>query len=127
MPGKQCTIKPLDQTSSVLIQKLDDLCLGVADFEYCEAKVLYGGGKVASRLGPSELFGLVVDGLDLVADRAFQLAGRAVHAAADLFFGQVGEELLELVEPRRRGGREVDMPSGGWASLQRIAGIRRVA
>lgn len=54
---------------------------------------------------------MVVDDVDVVADRAFELASRAVHAASDLSLGEIGEEPFDLVDPGRRGGREVDMPT----------------
>ena len=61
--------------------------------------------------GPSERLGIVVDGGDVVADCLFELAGRAVHSAAGLLLGQLGKKPLDLVDPRRRGWREGNMPA----------------
>src|ERR1700730_11552882 len=67
-------------------------------------------------LGPSERLGIVVDGLDVVPDCLFELPGRMVHAAANLLFGELGKEPLDLVDPRRRSWREVNLPA--WMSGQ---------
>lgn len=63
-------------------------------------------------LGPYEGFGIVVDGLDVVSDRALQFMGRTMRAAADFFLSQVGKEPLDLIDPGCRGWREVEMPAG---------------
>jgi hypothetical protein len=54
---------------------------------------------------------LAIDDVDIGADRLFELAGGTVYAPADLLFGQVGEEALDLIDPRCRGWREVDAPN----------------
>ena len=52
-----------------------------------------------------------VDGVDIGADRRVQFGGGAVDAAADLPFGDVEEEALDLIDPGTGGEREVKMPS----------------
>ena len=50
-------------------------------------------------LGPSEWFGIVVHGIDVVPNCLFELTGRAVHATANLLIGELGKEPLDLVDP----------------------------
>ena len=71
-------------------------------FQGSEAKPLDGGQDVVCRLGPDEGFGIGVDGLDVARDRRFEFGGRAMDAATDLFFGQIGKEALD---PGLRRGR----------------------
>ena len=54
---------------------------------------------------------VVVDRLDVGSDRPFQLFSGAVDAAADLLFGDGGEEALDQIDPGAGGRGEVNMPS----------------
>jgi hypothetical protein len=70
-----------------------------------------GGQDIVGGFGPAEGLWVGVDGVGAGSDRGFQFGGRAVAAAADLLFGDVGEEALNLIDPRAGGRREVNMPS----------------
>ena len=48
-------------------------------------------------------------GVDEGADSGLELGGGTVDAAPDLLLGQVGEEALDLVDPGRACGREMDV------------------
>ena len=48
---------------------------------------------------------------DVAVDRGLQLDDRAEHAAPEPTPGQRGEEGLDRVQPRARGGREVEGPA----------------
>ena len=43
-------------------------------------------------------------------DIGFELAGRGVHAALQLLARQFGEPAFDLIDPRRRRRRKVEMP-----------------
>jgi hypothetical protein len=64
----------------------------------CEAEPLDAGQNVVSRFGPEERLGVGVDGLDVGFDGSLQFDGRAMDAAADLSFGELGEEALDVVD-----------------------------
>ena len=49
--------------------------------------------------------------VEVGADRGLQFRRRAVDAAADLLFGDVGEEAFDLIDPGAGGRGEVNMPS----------------
>lgn len=46
---------------------------------------------------------------DKGADVAFKLACRGMNATAELLAGEFSKPFFDLVDPRRRGWREVDM------------------
>jgi hypothetical protein len=46
-----------------------------------------------------------------------------MYAVTDLLVGQVCKESLDLIDPGRRGRREVDVPSSVFAGHRRIAGV----
>src|SRR6516165_9177022 len=56
-------------------------------------------------------FWVSVDGVEVGVDRRFQFFGGAVNAAADLLFGDVGEEALDQIDPGVGGRSEVNLPS----------------
>ena len=60
---------------------------------------------------PPERLGVLVDGVDVPGGRLLQLGGRSVNPAPDLLLRQIGEEALDLVEPRGRRRGEVNMPA----------------
>ena len=49
--------------------------------------------------------------VEVVADGLLELSGRTMRAAADVVLSERGEPALDLIEPRRRSGSEVDMES----------------
>jgi hypothetical protein len=52
-----------------------------------------------------------VDG-EVEADRGFKLLSAAVGSAPDLFFGESCEPTLDLIDPGRVGGGEMDLETG---------------
>src|SRR3954451_16980840 len=62
--------------------------------------------------GPDEGPGIVIVLGNVAVDRGLQLDDRAEHAAPEATPGQRGEEALDRVQPRARGGREVEGPAG---------------
>lgn len=60
---------------------------------------------------PDEGLGVVVVFCDVAVDGCLQVADRAKDAAFQPATGQFGEEALDGVEPRARGGREVEGPA----------------
>ena len=58
---------------------------------------------------PDEGFWILVVVSNVDADGLFQLFGRAMHAAAELFFREQSEPALDQIEPAGRGGREMQM------------------
>ncbi len=72
-------------------------------FEACE--------DVICGLGPYERLGIAVVHVEVLADGLLELPGRSMRAAADVVLRQRGEPALDLVEPGRRGGGEVDVES----------------
>ena len=83
--------------------------MGCGDFQGFEAEALNGGENVVGGFGPFERLWVGVDPVEISSDRGFQLGGGAVDAAADLLFGEVGEEALDLIfnlkSPRLREDR----------------------
>ena len=88
-----------------------DFGLGGGDVEGFETEAFYGGEDIVGGFGPAEGLWVGVDGVEVGSDRGLQFRGRAVDAAADLLFGDVGEEALDLIDPRAGGRGEVNMPS----------------
>src|SRR5215217_9341931 len=68
------------------------------------------GGDLAGGFGPDEGRGSVVVLGDVAVDGILQLDDRAEDAAPEPAPGQRGEEGLDRVQPRARGGREVEGP-----------------
>ena len=60
-------------------------------------------------LGPDERTWVAVVSVQVGFDGTFELDGGAVSAATDLPLREGGEEAFDLVDPRRRGRREVHM------------------
>ena len=75
-----------------------------------EAKPLDGSEDVVGRFGPPEGPGVFVVLFDEGPDIGFELAGGGVHAALQLLARQFGEPAFDLIDPRRRRRRKVDMP-----------------
>ena len=95
---------------SVLNQKFVSL-LGGLRLQRAEAEAFDAGQDVGRGLGPAErLWGGVVL-VDEAGDGGLEPCHALVNTAPDLLFGDEGEESLDLVEPRRAGGREVDVPA----------------
>jgi len=63
-------------------------------------------------LGPDVGAGVLVPGLDPLADVGVQRADGAVRAAAQEFRGELAEPLLDEVDPRARGRCEVKVKPG---------------
>src|SRR6202035_1250420 len=63
-------------------------------------------------LGPGEWLRVGVPVLDPGADVGFEGLHALVHAAADHLIGQEAEPPLDLVDPGRAGGREVQAEPG---------------
>ena len=79
--------------------------------ESAKAEALDACQDVAGGLGPSERFGLGICGLDVSFDGGFEFADRGEDAALEGSLGQQRKKAFNLVEPGRRGGREVHMPA----------------
>ena len=73
--------------------------MGCGDFQGFEAEGLDGGENVVGGFGPFERLWVGVDRVEISLDRGFQFGGGAAEAAADLLFGEVGEEALDLIDP----------------------------
>ena len=84
-----------------------------------EAVAFDGRQNFLSGLVPAERLRILVDGLDVGNNGPLQVAGRSVNAAADLLVRQLGEEALDLVEPRGRRRGEVNMPA--WSPSEPVA------
>ena len=82
--------------------------MGGSDVEGVETEALNGGENVVGGFGPAEGLRIGVDGVEVGLDRDFQFRRRAVDAAADLLFGDGGEEALDLIDPGTGGRREVN-------------------
>jgi hypothetical protein len=63
-----------------------------------------------------------VDG-EVETDRVFKLSSAAVGSAPDLLFGESCEPALDLVDPRRVGGREMDLESSNKAPFRRVTTV----
>ena len=80
-------------------------------FDGDEAEALDGGEDIVGGFGLDEGFGVGINGFDVTGDGAFEFGGGAMCAAADLVFGQVGEEAFDLIDPRGRGRRVMHLPA----------------
>ena len=60
---------------------------------------------------PPERSGVLIDSVEVVENRLFELLCRAVDAPPQLLFGDVREEPLNLIEPRSGCRRDVGMPA----------------
>ena len=74
------------------------------------AEACDGGEDIVCGFDPTERFRVGVGKGDVVHDRSLQSLGGSVNTAADLLLGQQSEEPFNLVDPRSRGRREVDVP-----------------
>src|SRR6266403_4648226 len=72
-------------------------------------KAFDGSEDRVSGLGPSERPRVAVRDVDVIADRALQFERTAMRAATKLPVRELGEEALDLIDPGRAFGREVDM------------------
>src|SRR4030095_14425085 len=86
-------------------------------------KALDGGEDLVSGLSPDKGRGIAVLH-DVVAEGALQFEGAAMAAATRLPVGEFGEEALDLIDPRRALGREMDMKA--WAPQQPALDHRRL-
>ncbi len=84
-----------------------------------QAEAVDAGEDVIGCLGPAKGLGIAVDLVDVGFNRVLQFARRAMYAALKLPHCQVREETLDLIDPRCRCWREVDMPV--WSPGQPIA------
>lgn len=69
-----------------------------------------GREAVIRGLGPAERFGIGVDSGDVCLDGLLQLLRRAMDTAPDLPLGEVGKESLDLIDPGRACGRQMNVP-----------------
>lgn len=58
---------------------------------------------------PTEWLGLRVVRVDVGADRCSELLRGRMRSAAQCVFGEEPKESLDLIQPRRVGGREVQL------------------
>jgi hypothetical protein len=95
--------------SSVLSQKFAILrCVGLS---VVLAEAFDGSENVVGGLGPFEWLGICVVTTDEVHNVCAQSLDAAVDSAPDFLVGDESEEALDLIEPGRTGGREMDMPA----------------
>ena len=92
-------------------RSFNDFSLTFGSFESAQAEAFDGGEDVVGGLGPAEGSWVGVDGVDVVTNRLLEFLCRTMDPAPELFFGQQGEEALDLVQPGSAGRREVDMPA----------------
>lgn len=86
------------------------------------AEALHGCEDLVGRLGPPVWLWVLVVAFDESADVALQFAGGGMNAAPQLLAGEFRKPTLDLVDPRCRGWREVDVvvrPAGEPCSNQR--------
>src|SRR5215469_16314167 len=81
------------------------------DLSIGSAEAFDGSEDVIGGLGPFEGLGIGVVMTDEVHDVGAQSLDAAIDAAPDLLVGDEREEALDLIEPRRTGGGEMDMPA----------------
>ncbi len=86
--------------------------MSLCDTKVSEAETLDGGLDVVGGFGPAQWRWIGIDGVDIAEDGGFEVLGGSVNAAAQLLFGEEGEEALDLVEPGGRGRRVMDLPAG---------------
>src|SRR3989441_5571675 len=72
-------------------------------------KAFDGGEDLVSGLGPHEGLRVAVRAVDVIADGALQFEGTAVRTPTKLPVCELGEEALDLIDPGRAFGREMDM------------------
>ena len=72
-------------------------------------KAFDGGEDLVSGLGPHEGLRVAVRDVDVIADGALQFEGTAVRTPTKLPVREFGEEALDLIDPGRAFGREMDM------------------
>ena len=70
------------------------------------------GEDVGGRLGPDVGGRVNVVSLDMLLDSGDEIRDAAKDTSSQLLLGEVTEEPFDHVEPRRTGGREVDMKAG---------------
>ena len=97
------------RAASVLIQKF--LCDFALNGQGAAAEASDGGEDVVGGFGPAERLRVCVADGDVVHDGSLQGLGGPVDTAADLLLGQQAEEPFDLVDPGRRGWREMDVPA----------------
>ena len=76
-----------------------------------QAEPLGAGQDVVGSFGPAERLRVGVGDVGVNVDRVLELPDAAVHAASELTLGGQRKEALDLVQPRRAGGREVHVPA----------------
>ena len=79
------------------------------------------------RLGPDEGLGVGIVVLQVFHDSSLELGDVFEDPAADAFSGDLGEEALDHVEPRRRGRCEVQVKAGMPLSQRFTAEVLWVA
>lgn len=79
--------------------------------EYCIGRSVDGSEDVVGGLGPFEWLGIGIVMTDEIHNVCAQGLDAAIDAAPDLLIGEEREEALDLIEPGRTGGREMDMPA----------------
>jgi hypothetical protein len=72
-------------------------------------KALDGSEDLVSAFGPNEGLRVAVRDVDVITDGALKLEGAAMRAATKLPVSQFGEKALDLINPGRALGREMDM------------------
>src|SRR5437867_7008284 len=72
-------------------------------------KAFDGGKDLVSGLGPHEGLRVAVRDVDVIANGALQFEGTAVRTPTKLPVRELGEEALDLIDPGRAFGREMDM------------------
>jgi len=74
-----------------------------------QTKSLDAREDVIRGLGPRERPGVIVVQIQVLANGLFELARRTMRAAPDVLLGERGEPALDLIQPRGRGGGEVNV------------------
>jgi hypothetical protein len=108
--GAWFALADLDSAGGFPIQKF--LSTLHVNFQRPSAEAFDGGQNVVGGLGPTQRLGVGVLVCKEGLDGPNQLFDRLVGAALDLLLGKQREEALDLVNPGRRGWREVLMPTG---------------
>ncbi len=102
----------------ILVGKLVS-CLRSSQSEASDA-----GQDVVCRLDPHEGLGIGTVGGQVQPNGVLQRTGAAMTAPAKLLVGEDGEPALHLVDPRRVGGREVQVEA--WVAQQPAMDERRL-
>jgi hypothetical protein len=71
------------------------------------AETFGGSEDVVGGLGPFEWLGIGI----VMTDEVHNVSAQGLEAAPDLLVGDEREEALDLNEPGRTGGHEMDMPA----------------